>query len=112
MNMEEQSLGGAPVQHLGQRPKAEAAEAAMEANYDAELTEEHLQELWRADTAARDREIGGTMGNYVTDGLNREYEEPGEEPGGTIFSQARGQEPRAEEAAFDGSTPSHIPPQT
>ena len=103
--MEEQSLGGAPVQHLGQRPKAEAAEAAMEANYDAELTEEHLQELWRADTAARDREIGGTMGNYVTDGLNREYEEPGEEPGGAIFSQARGQEPRAEEAVSHGSGP-------
>ena len=123
MNMEEQSLGGAPVQHLGAASReqipsesdldgdfassaeAEAAEAAMEANYDAELTEEHLQELWRADTAARDREIGGTMGNYVTDGLNREYEEPGEEPGGAIFSQARGQEPRAEEAVSHGSGP-------
>ena len=29
-----------------------------------------------------------------------------------FFVQARGQEPRAEEAAYPGSTPSHFPPQT
>ena len=86
-------------------------EAAMAADYDTELTETDLQEILRADTAAREREIiAGTMGDYVTEGAERDFQ--GEESGDAMYAQARGQEPRAEEAAYEGSTPSHIPPQT
>ena len=51
------------------------------------------------------------MGDYVTEGTEGDYAGY-EEPGGAIFAQARGQEPRAEEAVYPGSTPSHFPPQT
>ena len=124
--MTENTPAGAPIQHLGAASRehepesldgdfassgeAEEAHAAY-ADYDTELTETDLNELWRADTAAREHEgITGAMRDYVTEGLNRDYQEPGEEPGEAMFSQARGQEPRAEEAAF-GSTPSHFPSQ-
>ena len=77
--MTENTLTGTRTQHLGAASRepipsesdldgdfassaeADAAEAAMGANYDydTELTEEHLQELIRADTAARDRDTRG-----------------------------------------------------
>ena len=121
---------GAPIQHLGavsrEQPEPDMstdgdfassaeAEAALAADYDTELTERDLQSILDADTAARDLENEGTpgttMGDYFAEGTEREYEGLGE-PGEAISVQARGQEPRAEEAVFDGSTPSHIPPQT
>ena len=102
-----------PIQHLGavSREQLEPdlstdgdfassaeAEAALAADYDTELTEEHLQELIRADTAARVRDTG----DYVTEGSEGDYEGSGD----SMYAQARGQEPRAEEAACEGSTPS------
>ena len=114
--------GGAPIQHLGAASREEdepesldgdfassaEAEAALAAggDFDTELTEQDLQTIFMADTAAR--ELGTIPGGYVTEGTEDEYEGSGD----AIFAQARGQEPRAEEADFDGSTPSHIPPQT
>ena len=130
MNTQEESLAGAPIQNLGavsreQIPsesdldgdfassaEAEAAEGAATGDCDTELTDRYLQTIFDADTAAREAESQrANMGDYVTEGTEGGYAGY-EEPGGAIFAQARGQEPRAEEAVYPGSTPSHFPPQT
>ena len=114
--MNEDMLTGPPVQHLGavsreyEEPEsldgdfassaeAEAAEAARGADYDTELTDRDLQDIISADTAAR--ELGTIPRGYDTEGTEGEYEGSGD----AIFVQARGQEPRAEEAASHGSGP-------
>ena len=128
--MTENNVTGAPIQHLGvvsreQIPsesdldgdfassaEAEAAEGAAAGDFDTELTDRDLQTIFDADTAAREAESQrANMGDYVTEGTEGGYAGY-EEPGGAIFAQARGQEPRAEEAVYPGSTPSHFPPQT
>ena len=107
---------GGPIQHLGAASRemipedsdldgdfassaeADAAEAAMEANYDTELTDRDLQYIIDADTAAREKEqMVGTMRDYFTEGAEGYYEGY-QETGEAISAQARVQEARAEEA--------------
>ena len=107
--MNNNTPAGAPIQHLGAASRepnepesidgdfassgeAEAAERAV-ADFDTELTDQELSDIFAADTAAREREnMVGTMGGYFAEGAERDFQEPGDEPGGAIFAQARVQE--------------------